>query len=64
MPKVHNVKTEDLTPEQLSDLFEAIEEEPHLMAGQMMKMPLFTGMRRGEMFKLKWKDIDFERVRG
>jgi integrase len=26
-----------------------------------MKMALFTGMRRGEMLKLKWSDIDFER---
>ena len=28
----------------------------------MMKMALFTGMRRGEMFKLKWKDINFEQA--
>ena len=61
MPKVHNVKTEDLSPKQLSKLFEAIEKESHLQAGHIMKMALFTGMRRGEMFKLKWRDIDFER---
>ena len=24
-------------------------------------LALFTGMRRGEMFKLKWNDIDFQR---
>ena len=61
MPKVNNQKTEDLTSEQLSNLLKAIEEDPHPQAGTMMKMALFTGMRRGEMFKLKWKDIDFER---
>jgi integrase len=26
-----------------------------------MKLALCTGMRRGEMFKLRWEDLDFER---
>ena len=26
-----------------------------------MRMALFTGMRRGEMFKLRWDDIDFHK---
>jgi integrase len=61
MPLVNNEKTEDLSPEQLTKLLEAIEKDTHPQAGSMMKMALFTGMRRGEMFKLKWKHIDFER---
>jgi integrase len=31
------------------------------LAAGIMKMALFTGMRRGEMFRLKWSDIDYER---
>ncbi len=61
IPTVHNEKTEDLTPTQLSKLLEAIEKDDHPQAGNLMKIALFTGMRRGEMFKLKWKDIDFDR---
>jgi integrase len=61
MPKVNNIKTEDLTPERLSRLLEAIEKDANTQAAHIMKMALFTGMRRGEMFKLKWDDIDYQR---
>jgi integrase len=61
MPTVNNQKTEDLTTDQLTNLLTAIENSSHPQAGPIMKMALFTGMRRGELFKLKWEDIDFER---
>jgi integrase len=60
MPKVYNLRTEDLNPEQLSALLQTIEENP-CDAGEMMRLALYSGMRRGEMFKLKWQDIDFDR---
>jgi len=61
MPVVNNLTTEDLTPEQLERLLIAIEQDTHLHAKNMMKLAMYTGLRRGELFKLKWKHIDFER---
>jgi len=61
MPRVDNVKTEDLSHEQLKKLLEAIEADENKAIAAMMKMALYSGMRRGEMFKLKWQDVDFNR---
>ena len=61
MPKVNNLKTEDLTPKQLKNLLAAIDKDDSLQAANLMRLALFTGMRRGELFKLKWEDIDDHR---
>ena len=61
MPEVNNKKTEDLSSEQITALLNAINESKHIIAGAMMKTALFTGMRRGEILRLMWDDIDFER---
>jgi integrase len=61
MPKVNNLKTEDLTSEQLSNLINALAHDPDIQATNFMQMALITGMRRGELFQLKWEDIDFSR---
>lgn len=58
---LNNEKTEDLTPDELSRLLEAIENADCTQAANLMRMALFTGMRRGELFRLQWADLDFER---
>ena len=60
MPKVNNLRTEDLNPEQLANLIEAINTAHDYQAANLMRMALFTGMRRGELLKLQWDDIDFD----
>jgi integrase len=61
MPQVSNQKTEFLTEKELKRLLDAIEKDTNIYAGSIMLTALYTGMRKGEILKLEWKDIDFER---
>lgn len=68
MPKVDNIKTENMTAAQLHAYFKAIDEEPDQDAASFLRIALLTGMRRGALMALKWDDINFEqsliRLRG
>jgi integrase len=60
-PKVDNFKTEDLNMEQMAALLAALEDDYDHQVCNLMRLALCTGMRRGELFKLQWQDIDFDR---
>jgi integrase len=61
LPSVDNIKTEDLTPQQMQNLLSVLDTTHLTTAANMMKLVLFSGLRRGQIFKLKWADIDFHR---
>lgn len=62
MPEVNNLRDfEDLTQAQLEALLAAINEDDNEQAKAFMRLVLVTGMRRGELFKLQWRDVDFDR---
>ena len=61
IPKLNNQTTEDLLPEQLEKLLEALDADEDQAAANVMRLALFTGMRRSEILTLCWDDIDFER---
>jgi len=60
LPRVQNEKTEHLTKQQQRKLYKAIAADNHQHAGYMMLLALHQGLRRGEMFRLRWSDIDFK----
>lgn len=61
MPRVNNQKTEMLTPEEIHTFLQVLDLEPNIQVANMLRLMLFTGMRPGEVYKLRWEDIDFDR---
>ena len=61
LPKLDNAKTENLTEAQVHELLRALDEDEDQHLACMMKLALFTGMRKSALTGLEWRDVDFER---
>lgn len=61
VPKeIHNEVDNQFSDEMLSRYLSAVEADHDPVVRAVIKLAMFTGMRRGEILKLRWKDIDLQ----
>jgi len=58
MPKINNIVTEILTNEQSQKLLKELDEYPNKSTANLIKFAYYTGLRKGEILKLQWKDVN------
>lgn len=61
IPTLNNQVTEDLSTEQMSKLIETLDKDEDQLCANLFRLILCTGMRRSEVLRLKWDDIDYDR---
>jgi len=61
LPKVNNEITNELDENKLGDLLNTLDEWPDRMVANLVKLAVMSGLRRGELFNLKWKYVDLNK---
>lgn len=61
IPKGAKEKTEGMTQEQIERYIVTCADWPDPQAGAFQLLALYTGLRRGELQKLRWEDVDLDR---
>jgi len=60
MPKRDNEVVQYLTPEEAQRLTKTLDEWKSQDVANMLRLAMFSGVRRGEIFKLQDRDLDFD----
>jgi integrase len=59
-PEFDNITTEYLSPDEASRLLDTLNRWPRQDIARLIKLAMFSGLRRGELFRLKKEHLDFQ----